>query len=487
MLWTIPTVILFSLLLSCQYVLAEITNFLPQSFEFNYTPQGQAVPVPVTTQCETIHLTWARNAGDPGPSPVAPYLLQIYTSAFVFPFLVDAGSSLNFDWQVPFGPGTLYQICMFDKNGNTGGCQGLYTVIANNSTPSCNNATFPLGPLDVEAIVHDGPLSQYGWIDQCTDIQVTPKNGTPPYIFTVAPTLHPPWNITSDTMSSMNWTVQLSWASSFFISVVDADGNFWAYGPLHSGGNGPTTCLSKSSSQEEDDGVSKVTAIGAGVGGAIGGLLLGGAIAICFLRQRRKKYKTETYMDLAQGSPTHAPFIDPFPHTPGTDSHLSGNASTIGTGASTGYLVEPFTLPGEPRSPTDTNPRGSGHGHTGSGSDSAPGRNNVYVVHHDGGRAPITVYHADGTEIVELPPRYIDDSTGSTSRSGTSDPLGSDSARSEMGYNTRQQASTGAEPSSMASPPVGSATPGFLQQQRQPGDRPRKIPRGSRGQSQTSS
>lgn len=30
----------------------------------------------------------------------------------------------------------------------------------------------------------------------------------------------------------------------------------------------------------------------------------------------------------------------------------------------------------------------------------------VYVVHHDGGRAPVTVYTEEGTEIVELPPRY---------------------------------------------------------------------------------
>ncbi|KAK7468625.1 hypothetical protein VKT23_003129 [Stygiomarasmius scandens] len=471
MLSAITTVIPL-ILLSCRPVFAEITDFLPQSFEFNYTPQGQAVPVPITTQCETIHLTWARNAGDPGPSPVAPYLLQIYTSAFVFPFIVDAGSSLNFDWQVPFGPGTLYQICMFDKNGNTGGCQGMYTVIANSSTPSCNNATFPLGPLDVEAVVHDGPLSQYGWIDQCTDIQVTPKNGTPPYIFTVAPTLHPPWNITSDTMSSMNWTVQLSWASSFFISVVDADGNFWSYGPLHSGGNGPTTCLSKSSPQE-DDGVSTTTAIGAGVGGAIGGLLLGGALAIFFFRQRRRS--DAVYMDLAQRSPTRA-FIDPFPPTPGAGSHMSGNGSLSGPG-STGYVVEPFTLPGEPRSPTDSNTRGSGHEHTGSGSESAPGRSNVYVVHHDGGRAPVTVYHADGTEVVELPPRYIDGNTVSTYGSSTSDPLSGD----EMGYSGQQRSSMGVEPSS----PAGTATagPAFLQQQRQPGERPRKAPRATRGQS----
>ncbi len=33
----------------------------------------------------------------------------------------------------------------------------------------------------------------------------------------------------------------------------------------------------------------------------------------------------------------------------------------------------------------------------------------VYVVHHDGGRAPVTVYHETGTEVVELPPRYAED------------------------------------------------------------------------------
>ena len=31
----------------------------------------------------------------------------------------------------------------------------------------------------------------------------------------------------------------------------------------------------------------------------------------------------------------------------------------------------------------------------------------MYVVHHDGGRAPpVTVFTSDGTEVVELPPQY---------------------------------------------------------------------------------
>lgn len=56
----------------------------------------------------------------------------------------------------------------FDKNGNTGGCQATYTVIpsATIDSTSCTNVTFPTGPLDVEAAVANGPMSQFGWIDQ---------------------------------------------------------------------------------------------------------------------------------------------------------------------------------------------------------------------------------------------------------------------------------------------------------------------------------
>lgn len=58
-----------------------------------------------------------------------------------------------------------YQICMFDKFGNTGGCQDTYTVIPSPSTPTCANVTFP-PQLSVTAVVDNGPMSQYGWIDQ---------------------------------------------------------------------------------------------------------------------------------------------------------------------------------------------------------------------------------------------------------------------------------------------------------------------------------
>ena len=220
---------------------ASLTPYIEQSFFFDWTPAGEPYPVPVTQQCETINIKWARGAAQ-GPNPVPPYYLQVYTSKSTIPFVIEVGDVLTYDWAVPFAPGTIYQICMFDKNGNTGGCQGAYTMIPSltSDTPSCENATYP-PQLEVEGIVNNGPISTYGWIEQCSDIKVVPKGGTPPYTFTVAPSLHPPYNITGD--GAMNWTVSLSWSTGFFISVADSAGAMWSNGLLHSGGPGTTGCL----------------------------------------------------------------------------------------------------------------------------------------------------------------------------------------------------------------------------------------------------
>ncbi|KAF7306586.1 hypothetical protein MIND_00449900 [Mycena indigotica] len=381
---------------------ADALGFMDQSFYFSYTPPSQAVPVPVTSQCETIHLSWSRGAGT-GPNPEAPYFLQVYTSAFVFPFIIPAGSGLSFDWQVPFSAGTLYQICMFDKNGNSGGCQDMFTTIPAASTPSCPNATFPLGPLEVDASVSSGPLSQYGWVDQCTDITVTPKNGTPPYIFTVAPTLHPPHNQTVKGQSPTSWTVNLSWGSSFFISVVDAEMNFWSYGPLHSGQGHSTSCLSAKSKTS----VSPVISVASGLGGIVVGLVAGIAAAFLFLRRRWKRNEDHGFIDYPsgyssnpfQGSSSGPAHYKPLNATHGYDGSFSPRASHQFQRESTNYHVEPFVMPGDPH-------EGSTAGSTvGNNTESVTGRN-IYVVHHDAGRPPVTVYHADGTEVVELPPRY---------------------------------------------------------------------------------
>ncbi|KAJ6574736.1 hypothetical protein B0H19DRAFT_610412 [Mycena capillaripes] len=429
---------------------AQATNslgYLEQTFYFNYNIASQAVPVPITTQCETIHLSWSRGEGT-GPDPVAPYFLQIYTSAFVFPFIVSAGSGLSFDWEVPFGPGTLYQICMFDKNGNTGGCEAIYTMVANTTaTPSCNNVTFPLGPLDVDAAVNDGALSQYGWVNQvpaaltrysiphtfrqCTDIQITPKNGTPPYIFTIAPTLHPPHNKTGPDQTPMNWTVNLSWGSPFFISVVDADMNFWAYGPLHSGQGTSIACLSGSEKSDSDSKMPPVIAVASGIGGLLVGLIAGVASVFIFFR-RHKRPRGPPLLDPTGSSRYVDPYL--FHSTPTThyEALPSGHpqdpsSSTLSPSPSymalqqmqregSNYQIEPFTPPGATRHSlygSEFEPN-----HAASATTPEGGGGHIYVVHHDAGRAPVTVYHQDGTEVVELPPRYAHNSSLSRSVSG---------------------------------------------------------------------
>ncbi|KAF8898495.1 hypothetical protein BD779DRAFT_1484242 [Infundibulicybe gibba] len=431
-------------------------QFMDQAFMFDWNPPSQPVPIPVSGQCEVLHLKWGRGSNSAGPSPVAPYYLQVYTSTFVFPFIVAAGSGLSFDWAVPFAPGTQYQICMFDKNGNTGGCQATYTVIPSSNT-SCANVTFPAGPLGVDAVVTDGPLSQFGWIPQCSDISVTPKNGTPPYTMTIAPALHPPMNITTKDMSSMNWTVSLTWASPFFISVADSAGNFWSNGPLHSG-QGTDNCLvSNTTLAAAKAKLSPGIPVGAGVGGLVLGALGGILIAYLFMRrQNRDHMHKDHFLDLGSGTQINNPHLAyDAPHSPSSpnyrpipsmagavmDSSLGSSnpsANSLMINRASQYRVEPFVMPGEDGRVTSMNRASTSHSsappapptsvahesHAGS-STSAPG-NQVYVVHHDGGRAPVTVYHQDGTEVVELPPRYTGDSPGE----GRAEPDGGSDGRS---------------------------------------------------------
>ncbi|KAF7310589.1 hypothetical protein HMN09_00601700 [Mycena chlorophos] len=333
----------------------DLLGFLDQSFYFSYTPATQAVPVLVTAQCETIHITWSRGQGT-GPDPVAPYFLQIYTSAFVFPFIVGAGDGLDFDWQVPFGPGTSYQICM------------------------------------------------------CTDISVRPKNGTAPYTFTVAPALHPPHNQTGSDQGAMNWTVNLSWGSPFFISVVDAEMNFWSYGPLHSGQGSSVSCLSGPNA-DQTKFISPLISGLIGLGGIVLGLFAGIATTLIF-RGKRKTEEERALLELdADGPgpfpfdasnsapvPTHYKYL-PSSHVHGASTNSSPNSSSQRMRRhSTHYHIEPYVpvhenIPSEAvESRTVTSPTAAGR--------------NVYVVHHDAGRPPVTLYPEDGVQVVELPPEY---------------------------------------------------------------------------------
>ncbi|KII86379.1 hypothetical protein PLICRDRAFT_287211 [Plicaturopsis crispa FD-325 SS-3] len=433
---------------SVEGIAAKNAAFLDQGFFFNYNKQSEPVPIPVTTQCETIHLNWQRGQAS-GPNPTAPYFLEIFTSAFIVPFTVPAGgpSDLSFDWQVPFAPGTLYQICMFDSNGVTGGCQGIYTVIANTTgTPSCANVTFPAGAMDVAATVSTGSFSQYGWVDQCTDLSVSPKNGTGPYTMTIAPALHPPVNITSD--STMTWTVDLSWASPFFVAVHDSAGNSWANGPLHSGGGGPTGCLDLDGSSTH---ISVAGIIGASIGSFVFGTALALLCAFFYIRHhnksgygevpRRRRKDSAHSIDIQRASNYSASSTTPLRHAGRGFASENSLLGRLTHGHGVQYEIEPFVMPSgskndpvEPVFSTPPTSAGPSHlntppGHTSHGESEASGSaslytpppgsphserrrqgssSQVYVVHHDGGRAPVTVFTPDGTEVVELPPQYFE-------------------------------------------------------------------------------
>ncbi|KAF8499131.1 hypothetical protein F5888DRAFT_1633637 [Russula emetica] len=395
-------------------------------------------------------ITWERGSTAVGPNPTGPYFLQIFTSIYTVPLVIPAGSGTSFDFQVPFGPGTQYQICMVDSNGVSGGCQDIYTVIPNSTATAqnpatCTNVTLPTYPLQVDAAVITGAFSQYGWIPQCTDIQVQAKNGTGPYTLTVAPTLHPPLNITSNG-GPINWTVSLTHGFPFFISVTDSQGNSWSQGPLHSGDNVDTSCLDTSHSGHKSSTVP--AAIGAGVGGIVVGLLAGAFGILAFRRRGSRKEHREDLMRDSQLSS-------------GNSQQSREVRATGGITAAGGleYVVEPFAMPttspssppsdpgapllgGNPTSPTNMS-RTDAVSTSGSSEPADPsgrrGTRNVYVVHHDGGRAPVTVYTDEGAEVVELPPRYPAGSTSTPSETRSASSRETDVNRRREPGDTRKR------------------------------------------------
>ncbi|KAF9475638.1 hypothetical protein BDN70DRAFT_955224 [Pholiota conissans] len=412
-----------------------VTPFMPQSFFFDWNIPGQPLPIPTTEQCQSIHITWSRSAAT-GPNPTAPYYLQVYTSIYTVPFIISVGDVLSYDWAVPFAPGTLYQICMFDKFGNTGGCQDTYTVIPPQSTPTCANITYP-SPLGVSALVDNGPMSQYGWIDQCTDISLMPTNGTPPYTLTIAPALHPPYNMTADRVRTMNWTVSLNWASPFFISLVDSTGASWSNGPLHAGGGGTIACLAGNVTAVPTGEVKVPITIGSGIGGLVIGLFIGLSAAYLFMKRCfEKKLEEIRFVEVQSnyGSP-NAPAYDGLgpsqhrpPPLPSSLVAVTRSVQPVATsptllhrmGPGHGYQIEPLILsdaPGHVPAMNDTRSTSayesnlsgrmaSAYDPTTSSPVGPSGHGQLYVLHHDSIVPPVTIFHQQGTQIVELPPRY---------------------------------------------------------------------------------
>jgi len=207
-------------------------------------------------------------------------------------------------------------------------------------------------------------------------------------------------NITSKTMDAINWTVTLGWAHQFYLSLTDANGDSWMTGPLHSGGNGPTDCLvlggnnlGLSASIPSSDTISSKVVIGSTIGAAVFGLLMGLLFSHCWSRRRKPEVVPEK----------------------GKEKDAAALSSPRGSR----FTVEPYPLPGQAEPDTPHATAGEGLSRSASpNSTMHPSRSDmmrqtsdgssrqVYLVHHDGGRPPISVYHPEGANIVELPPSY---------------------------------------------------------------------------------
>jgi hypothetical protein len=143
---------------------------------------------------------------------------------------------------------------------------------------------------------------------------------------------------------------------------------------------------------------------------------------------------SDRFVDFASSSPgtPHALMFDQAPgpaqyrpvptaSSSGGISHsvLASNPSSMQRmGNTMQYEVEPFSMPDEEgRHANDVLSPTSAYGHGPTGrvvsthesvihGPTTTTQSQVYVVHHDSQVPPVTIYHQDGTQIVELPPRY---------------------------------------------------------------------------------
>lgn len=205
-------------------------------------------------------------------------------------------------------------------------------------------------------------------------------------------------------------------------------------------------------------------AAGAGVGGFIIGAL-GGLGAMFFYYRKRKDGMHRGSLDLSSGDEgSNGHLLNATNPYNSVGSQSRGLLSSMGSHSPNPghpqYHVEPFVMPVATEDGR-TNTTSSPATQISRNPSSEPTRQDkVYVVHHDGNAAPVTIYHEDGTEIVELPPRYPE---------GSAPPL--DQRRpTERGHGPGNPMDGRSDVTSRSSE---TAVPGFLQQQRRP-DRPGK-------------
>jgi hypothetical protein len=166
----------------------------------------------------------------------------------------------------------------------------------------------------------------------------------------------------------------------------------------------------------------KSAAIGAGIGGVLGGLILG--LVAVYIFQKYQYQRREKGMKFIPEKYTFSsPDVEQRPHllrteTDATDTSAPSSAplsapSPDGTVHArkwpdrTSSRRVPPDLPQTPSNPQGDTPNIDRQ------------RSHIYVVHHDGGGPPVTVYTEREAHVVELPPIYAEES--STQHTPTSD------------------------------------------------------------------
>ena len=164
-------------------------------------------------------------------------------------------------------------------------------------------------------------------------------------------------------------------------------------------------------------------AIGSGVGGLAVGLVVGILFAYAFLRRHlKRKLQANRFVEMPPSTESmferRGAQYRPVPTT--STAGVTSNSSLLNRlPASPGYQVEAFTMPDELGRAVAPEVRSPSAAYAPPGpariasmySDAPapamrPSAGHVYVVHHDGSAPPVTIYTQEGTDVVELPPRY---------------------------------------------------------------------------------
>lgn len=228
--------------------------------------------------------------------------------------------------------------------------------------------------------------------------------------------------------------------------------------------------------------VSLPVTIGSSVGGLVLGLLVGAVSAYFLLkRQTKKKDDADRFISLPSGPTTPGLMHEYNGMNQGgyvaVPTLSSGGIHTMSSPSSpsrpiSNYQVEPFMMPdehgynhGSMMAPTNQT-HYTQHSFNNSTHETTPLRlspgpsaapvlsqqpappapavpaphagpsRNVYVVHHDSQAPPVTIYHEEGTQVVELPPRYPPYAEGAHSGEGAPGVMTPSDSRSD-GSRTR--------------------------------------------------